>query len=91
MRWGSLHPEVEYKLAVSDHDRQKVDDLLRRYGLVNPGRFVVVNPVAKWESKLWSNGKFAQLADRIIAQYDAASFLPAALKIVRRYVKSRRA
>ena len=63
--------EVEYKLAVSDHDRQKVDDLLRRCGLVNPGRFVVVNPVAKWESKLWSIRKFSQLADRIITKYDA--------------------
>jgi heptosyltransferase-1 len=63
--------EVEYKLSVSDHDRQKVDDLLQQYGLVNPGGFVAVNPVAKWESKLWSNRKFAQLADRIVAQYDA--------------------
>jgi len=69
---GIPTPQIEYKLAISDHDRQKVDNLLRRYGLVNPGRFVVVNPVAKWESKLWSNDKFAQLADQIIAQYDAA-------------------
>lgn len=68
---GIPTPEVEYKLAVSDHDRQQVNDLLERYGMVNPGRLVVVNPVAKWESKLWSNRKFAQLADRIIAQYDA--------------------
>ena len=68
---GIPTPEVEYKLAVSDHDRQKVDDLLQEYGLVNPGRFVILNPVAKWESKLWSNRRFAQLADRIIAQYDA--------------------
>jgi heptosyltransferase-1 len=67
---GISTPEVEYKLPVSNHDRQKVDDLLQRYGLVNPGRFVVVNPVAKWESKLWSNRKFAQLAGRLIAQYD---------------------
>jgi 3-deoxy-D-manno-octulosonic-acid transferase/heptosyltransferase-1 len=64
--------EVEYELAISDHDRQKVDDLLQRYGLVNTGKLVIVNPVAKWESKLWSNRKFAQLADRIIAQYGAA-------------------
>lgn len=63
--------EVEYKLPVSDRDRQKLDDLLQRHGVVNPGRFVVINPAAKWESKLWSNRKFAQLADRIIAQYDA--------------------
>ena len=63
--------EVEYKLPVSDHDRQQVDDLLQQHGLKNHERLVVINPVAKWESKLWSNHKFAQLADRIIAQYDA--------------------
>ena len=68
---GIPTPEIEYELEVSNHDRQKVDDLLRQYGLVNPKRLVVVNPVAKWESKLWSNRKFAQLADRIIAHYDA--------------------
>jgi lipopolysaccharide heptosyltransferase I len=68
---GIPTPEVEYRLSVSDHDRQQVDDLLQKYGLVNPGRFVVVNPVAKWESKLWSNEKFARLADRIIDEYDA--------------------
>ena len=68
---GISAPEVEYKLPISDHDRQKVEDLLRRYGLVNHKKFVAVNPVAKWESKLWSNRKFSQLADRIITQYDA--------------------
>jgi lipopolysaccharide heptosyltransferase I len=68
---GIPTPEVEYKLSVSNYDRQRLDDLLQQHGLVNPGRFVVVNPVAKWESKLWPNLKFAQLADRIMAQYDA--------------------
>ena len=67
---GIPTPDVEYNLPVSDHDREKVDDLLRQYGVVNPRRFVAINPVAKWESKLWSNRKFAELADRIAAQYD---------------------
>jgi len=47
-----------------------VNDLLQQHGLANPKRFVAVNPVAKWESKLWSKRKFAQLADRIIATCD---------------------
>jgi heptosyltransferase-1 len=68
---GIPAPEVEYNLPISVHEHQKVEDLLRRYGLVNPGKFVVVNPVAKWESKLWSNRNFSQLADRIITKYDA--------------------
>jgi heptosyltransferase-1 len=67
---GIPTPVIEYKLPVSDLDRLKLDDLLRLHGVVNPRRFVAINPVAKWESKLWSNRKFAQLADRIVAQYD---------------------
>ena len=29
------------------------------------GRYVAVNPVAFWETKLWDEGKFAELCDRI--------------------------
>jgi len=77
---GIPTPEVEYKLPVSDHDRQKMENLLQRYGTVNPARFVVVNPVAKWESKLWSNRKFSQLADRIITKYDAGVIFTGSLE-----------
>ena len=66
---GIPTPEVEYKLPVFDDDRRKVDDLLRRYGFENPQRIVAINPVAKWETKLWSNQKFAQLADSLIEEY----------------------
>jgi len=66
---GIPTPEVEYKLPVFDDDRQKVDDLIRRYEFENPQRIVAINPVAKWETKLWSNQKFAQLADSLIEQY----------------------
>jgi len=67
---GVPTPDVEYNLPVSDDDRNKVNDLLQRYGVINPRRIVAVNPVAKWESKLWSNRKFVELADRIVDQYD---------------------
>jgi lipopolysaccharide heptosyltransferase II len=69
---GIPTPKIEYNVPVSVLDRQKVNELLQRHGVVNPRRFVVINPVAKWESKLWSNRKFAQLADLIVAQYDVA-------------------
>lgn len=66
---GITTPEVEYKLPVFDGDRQKAQALLRRYGLQNNHRIVAINPVAKWETKLWSDQKFARLADSLIAQY----------------------
>jgi len=66
---GIAMPEVEYKLPVFDNDYQKVDDLLRRYDFENPQQIAAINPVAKWETKLWSNHKFAQLSDSLIEQY----------------------
>lgn len=66
---GIATPEVEYKLPVFDNDRQKLIDLLRPYGLENFRPLVAVNPVAKWATKLWSNQKFAQMADSLKAQF----------------------
>ncbi|MFC1567277.1 lipopolysaccharide heptosyltransferase II [Thermodesulfobacteriota bacterium] len=66
---GIPTPEVEYKLPLFDDNRQKVEDLLRRYDVENPQQIVAINPVAKWETKLWSNQKFAHLADSLIEEY----------------------
>jgi len=63
--------EVEYKLPVSSHDHEKVDGLLRTYGLLEAKPLIAINPVAKWETKLWPNKKFARLADGLIDAYDA--------------------
>ena len=32
--------------------------------------FVAINPMAKWDTKLWEPDAFARLADRILARYD---------------------
>lgn len=62
---------VEYKLPVSSHDHEKVDDLMRAYGMLGAKPLIAINPVAKWETKLWTNKKFSQLADLLIDRYDA--------------------
>jgi lipopolysaccharide heptosyltransferase II len=31
---------------------------------------IAINPVAKWETKLWPKKQFAELADMLIGQYD---------------------
>ena len=62
---------VEYKLPVSRHDYEKVDGLMRTYGLLGAKPLIAINPVAKWETKLWANKKFSQLADILIDRYDA--------------------
>jgi 3-deoxy-D-manno-octulosonic-acid transferase/heptosyltransferase-1 len=62
---------VEYKLPVSSHDYEKVEDLMTTYGLLGAKTLIAINPVAKWETKLWANKKFSQLADMLIHRYDA--------------------
>ncbi len=60
--------DVEYKLPVFDHDHKKIDELMRSYGMSELRPFIAINPMAKWETKLWPADRFAQLADKIIAR-----------------------
>jgi heptosyltransferase I len=48
----------------------------RLRGLVPRGRkIVVLNPMARWKTKLWQEEKFAQLADRLILERNAVVVL----------------
>ncbi len=62
--------EVTYRLPVTDRERQAVSGLLARHDL-DPARLVAINPVARWETKLWENEKFAELADRLVEEEGA--------------------
>ena len=62
--------EVEYKLPVSNGDREKVDELMKKHGINGVKSLIAINPVAKWETKLWPKERFARLADTIIDEYD---------------------
>ncbi len=62
--------EVEYKLPVSDHDRKKIDEFMKQHGINGLKSLIAINPVARWETKLWTNKKFAEFADMLIDQYD---------------------
>ncbi|OIN95779.1 MAG: lipopolysaccharide heptosyltransferase II [Deltaproteobacteria bacterium CG1_02_45_11] len=63
--------EIEFKLPVFDQDYLGADDLLTQHGVKEYKLLVAINPVAKWATKLWSNEKFAKLADRLIEKYEA--------------------
>ena len=69
---GVKSKEIEYKIPVSDHTRNITGELLERHGIKGSGLLVAINPVAKWETKLWDNRKFALLADRLIEKYKAS-------------------
>lgn len=43
---------------------QKIENLMKEFSLQEK-KFIAVNPVALWETKLWSDERFASLADEI--------------------------
>ena len=63
--------EVEYRLPVGEHDQRVAAELLGRSSAERSKPLVAINPVAKWATKLWSNAKFAELADRLIDEHNA--------------------
>jgi lipopolysaccharide heptosyltransferase I len=63
--------DIEYNLPVRAEDRELVDRLLLQHDIRNFKLLVAINPVAKWDTKLWANSSFAELADRLVRQYGA--------------------
>jgi len=67
---GISSNNVEYNLPIFKHDHKKIDELMRHHGISGVKSLIAINPVAKWETKLWTNEKFAELADTLIDRYD---------------------
>jgi heptosyltransferase I len=57
--------KIEFGFPIDALYRQKIKNLLRSYMISEADRFVAINPMARWDTKLWQNQKFAQVADRI--------------------------
>jgi heptosyltransferase I len=64
--------EISYRLPVSPADRRHARRLLMEAGKNTNGPAVAINPVAKWESKLWIENRFARVADQLVERYGAA-------------------
>lgn len=59
---GAKTDNFEFVLPPDMEAQGKVKILLDKYGLED-NQFIAINPIALWETKLWSNEKFAKLAD----------------------------
>ncbi|MFH0731006.1 MAG: glycosyltransferase family 9 protein [Pseudomonadota bacterium] len=57
--------DIEYHLPITADHRIGAQQLLSEKGLGSGQPFVVLNPMAKWQTKLWDQRNFAELADRI--------------------------
>ena len=56
----------EFYIHIEEENRKRVEQLLEENGIHPEDRFVSVNPVALWDTKMWEDGKFALLCDRIV-------------------------
>ena len=68
---GIKSREAVFNVPISDQEHNAANDLLMQHGIKTPGLLVAINPMAKWETKLWDNLKFSNLADRLIEQANA--------------------
>jgi heptosyltransferase-1 len=65
---GARADTPEFILPIQEENENLVRALLATGG-IGPGKpFVAVSPQALWETKLWSDQKFAQLSERIIQE-----------------------
>jgi heptosyltransferase I len=61
---GAKIENAEFILSTNKEAEANVQILLDKYNLEDK-KFIAINPIALWETKLWSNEKFAQLASLI--------------------------
>jgi heptosyltransferase-1 len=60
--------EIRYALPVSAQHESEAATLLRVCGVREEDRFVAINPMARWPTKLWEPQFFASLAERLEGQ-----------------------
>ena len=65
--------KIEFKIPFGEKEVLRVQTMLRRGGWSHGQPIVAINPVARWETKLWDAGNFSCLTDMLIA--DSGSFV----------------
>jgi lipopolysaccharide heptosyltransferase I len=71
---GVPRGEIRYDLPIDAGIRQIADRLLGQHPDHVNRTAIAINPVAQWKTKLWPAERFADLADRLIEEHNAAIF-----------------
>ena len=70
---GAVDPSPACTLPI-EAERGRMRE--RLHGVAEAGRkLVIINPMARWPTKLWREDRFAQLADRLVRERGAAVIL----------------
>ncbi len=57
--------EIEYNVPIGERHRRNALQLRSEFGQAAGAPFAAINPMAQWESKLWSRKRFARVADHL--------------------------
>lgn len=71
---GIPHEKIEYHIPIFRDNYTAARELLARHGLTPDRPLVAINPVAKWDTKLWDFKRFAELADLLNQRLGARVF-----------------
>ena len=69
-----------YEFFTTSREQSYIADLFQEHGLKKSDFLVVINPGGNWDLKRWPKENFAQLADRLIKDYQAKVLLTGAKK-----------
>ncbi len=72
--------ENSYEFFVQDADRESIKRFLRKHGVADDDRLVVLCPGGNWGSKRWPKKSFAKLADMLAENLSAKIILSGAKK-----------
>jgi len=56
---------INFPIPITEKEKKKVYGLLKTGGILEGTPFIVVNPMARWETKLWGAQKFAGLCNEM--------------------------
>lgn len=66
---GAETASVEFPMPYSENEMRKAVSILKAKGIWEGTPFVVVNPMARWETKLWGNERFALLCNIMMDKF----------------------
>ena len=64
---GANGTHLDFGIPVGETEKEYIDRIIN----VSKKPIIAINPMARWKTKQWNHGKFAELADKIHHQLDA--------------------
>ena len=60
---------ISFPIPITEKEKKKISGLLKTGGILEGAPFIVLNPMARWETKLWGAKKFAGLCNEVVDNF----------------------